>query len=245
MPFGEGLLGGEALRQATAHGERTANGGVVSGGKALQQATAHGERRANGGVVSGGEALRQATAHGERTANGRVVSGGEGLQQATAHGERRANGGVVSGGEALRLTENGQPTESSKKAETSDTVAADTPKSAPDDVQEVSSRLHWLGEWEPAPMDVPMDAPMDPPMDLPMDAPMEPPMDAPMEAPMDAPMDLPMVAPMDLSDAAEAPSVPQGSDETEWAKPNFLAPSETPEEPLLEAASHNLPDTWV
>ena len=63
-------------------------------------------------------------------------------------------------------------------------------------------------------MDVPMDAPMDPPMDLPMDAPMEPPMDAPMEAPMDAPMDLPMVAPMDLSDAAEAPSVPQGSDET-------------------------------
>ncbi|CAL1136643.1 unnamed protein product [Cladocopium goreaui] len=80
-------------------------------------------------------------------------------------------------------------------------------------------------------------------------------MDAPMEPPMDAPMEAPMVAPMDLSDAAEAQSVPQGSDETvppcvsgpqyEWAKPNFLAPSETPEEPLLEAASHNLSDTWV
>ncbi|CAL1136637.1 unnamed protein product [Cladocopium goreaui] len=26
---------------------------------------------------------------------------------------------------------------------------------------------------------------------------------------------------------------------------NFLAPSEMPQEPVLEAASHNLPDTWV
>jgi hypothetical protein len=72
------------------------------------------------------------------------------------------------------------------------------------------------------PMDAPMDAPMQPPMDAPMDAPMDPPMDPPMDLPMDAPMEppmdalmeAPMVAPMDLSDAAEAQSVPQGSDET-------------------------------
>ena len=67
-------------------------------------------------------------------------------------------------------------------------------------------------------MDVPMDAPMDLPMDAPIEHPMDPPMDAPIELPMDLPMDVPMEppmdAPMDVSDAAEAPSAPQGSDET-------------------------------
>ena len=59
---------------------------------------------------------------------------------------------------------------------------------------------------------------MDPPVDLPMDAhidvPVDAPVDAPIEPPVDAPVDLPVDAPMDVSDAAEAPSVLQGSDET-------------------------------
>ena len=63
------------------------------------------------------------------------------------------------------------------------------------------------------PMEVAMDAPVEP-IDTHMDAPMDAPMEPPMEPPVDVTVDAPVDAPMDDTYAAEAPSVPQGLDET-------------------------------